>query len=164
MVLVDGGEAATKTGWESAARDGERRCDDPWTLDPHGGGGTQTPRAHATRYNLEQISMQQQTERDGVTESFARALTCSLPAPQFAGRERHLAKDSSCWCCCCCCSREGLEFHPRDAYSGIAVTATAARRQHGCSHRRRPCILGENIKRVKEMNCARRILFLFRIL
>lgn len=38
-VLVGGGETATKTGWESAARDGERRCDDPWTLDPHGGGG-----------------------------------------------------------------------------------------------------------------------------
>jgi hypothetical protein len=109
-------------------------------------------------------------ERDGVTESFARALTCSLPAPQFAGRERHLAKDSSCCCCCCCSSREGLEFHPRDAYNGIALTAKAARRQHGCCHRRWPCILGENIKpQVKEMNCARRILlppgvFLFRIL
>jgi hypothetical protein len=32
MVLVGGGETATKTGWESAARDDERRCDDPWTL------------------------------------------------------------------------------------------------------------------------------------
>jgi hypothetical protein len=166
LVLVGGGETATRTGWELAARDGERRCD-PWTLgipksgkknlDPHGG-GTQTQRAHATRYNLEQISMRQQTERDGVIESFARALTCNLPAPQFAassGRDGHLTKDSSC--CCCCSSRQGLEFQPRDAYSGIAVTATAAWRQH-CSLRRRPRILGENIKQVKEINCVRRIL------
>lgn len=148
MVLVGGGETATKTGWESAARNGERRCDDPWTLGIDKSGTKKKTRstrgAHKhrvrmqTRYNLEQISMQQQTERDGATESFARALTCSLPAPQFAassGRDGHLAKDSSC--CCCCSSRQGLEFHPRDAYSGIAVTATAARRQHGCCLRRR---------------------------
>lgn len=32
MVLVGGGETATKTEWELAASNGERRCDDPWTL------------------------------------------------------------------------------------------------------------------------------------
>jgi hypothetical protein len=39
MVLVGGGETATKTGWESAARDDERRCDDPWTLGIDKSGG-----------------------------------------------------------------------------------------------------------------------------
>jgi hypothetical protein len=31
LVLVGGGETATKTGWELATTDGESRCD-PWTL------------------------------------------------------------------------------------------------------------------------------------